>query len=87
MAGFDLFIFFRTALFLFLAVYSLLLLGSSIWRLRVLFAGSDPAKRMLRLYVSYQLLTIRLKPLRGELGQIALWSALLACLWWLHTLI
>ena len=87
MSEFDLFIFFRATLFVFLAVYSVLLLGTSVWRLTALFSGSDPTKRMLRLYVSYQLLTIRLKPLRGELAQIAFWLAALACLWWLHTLI
>ena len=83
----DLFTFFRTMLFVFLAVYSVLLLSTSIWRLRGLFSGSDPTKQMLRLYVSYQLVTIRLKPLRGELTQIAFWLVMLSCLWWLHTLI
>jgi hypothetical protein len=83
----DLFIFFRTMLFVFLTVYALLLLISSLWRLWALFAGSDREKQMLRLYISYQLLTIRLKPLRGELVQIAAWLAVLAGLWWLHTLI
>jgi hypothetical protein len=83
----DLFAFFRTTLFVFLGVYSVLLLCSSLWRLWALFAGSDRTKQMLRFYVSYQLATIRLKPLRGELAQIAFWLSMLACLWWLHTLI
>ena len=83
----DLFILFRTMLFVFLGVYSLLLLASTIWRLVALFAGSDPSKQMLRLYVSHQLLTIRFKPVWGELLQIAFWLAILVGLWRLHTLI
>jgi hypothetical protein len=87
MAGFDLFIFFRTMLVVFLMIYGLLVLGSGIWRLTGLFAGHDPGRQMLRLYVSYQVLTIRLAPLRGELLQIALWLVVLFCVWWLHGLI
>ncbi|MFQ5807907.1 MAG: hypothetical protein ACE5I3_15790 [Phycisphaerae bacterium] len=87
MPKFDLFIFFRTTLLVFLTIYSLLLLSSGIWRLGALFAGSDSTRQMLRLYVSYQLLTIRLKPVRSELSQIVFWLLMLACLWWLHTLI
>jgi hypothetical protein len=83
----DLFAFFRSTLVVFLTIYSLLLLSSGIWRLVGLFRGSDQSKQMLRLYVSYQMLTIRLAPLRGELIQIAFWLALLALLSWLHTLI
>jgi hypothetical protein len=83
----ELFTFFRTMLFVFLAAYSILLLSTSIWRLTALFSGSDPKKQMLRLYVSYQLLTIRLRPIRGELIQIAFWLMVLGSLWWLHTLV
>ena len=83
----ELFTFFRTTLFFFLAVYSILLLSTSIWRLTALFSGGDPRKQVLRLYVSYQLLTIRLRPIRGELIQIAFWLMVLGSLWWLHTLI
>ena len=87
MPEFDLFTFFRTTLFIFLGLYSALLLVSTVWRLRALLSGSDSGKQMLRLYVSYQLLTIRLRPLRGELVQIAFWLTMLGVLWWLHTLI
>lgn len=83
----ELFTFFRTILFVFLAAYSILLLSTSIWQLTALFSGSDPKKQMFRLYVSYQLLTIRLRPLRGELIQIAFWLMVLGSLWWLHTLV
>ncbi|MFQ6048800.1 MAG: hypothetical protein ACE5K7_05500 [Phycisphaerae bacterium] len=87
MSKFDPFIFFRTALFVFLAIYSVLSLGSTVWRLKGLFAGGQATKRMLRLYVSYQLLTIRLRPARSELAQIVFCLMLLSVLWWLHRLI
>ena len=87
MAEFDLFIFFRTTLVIFLTTYAALMLGSVVGRLVSLFGGEDPQKQSLRLYVSYQLLTIRLTPVRGELLQIALWLALLVGIWRLHALI
>jgi len=83
----DLFIFFRTLLFLFLGAYSLLLLASGLWRLRLLLSGPQTPRQLLRLYLSYQLLTIRLRPLRGELLQIGLWTLMLCLVWWLHTLV
>jgi hypothetical protein len=87
MAEFDPFIFFRELLVTFLTIYTLLVLTSTIWRLKRLFAGEQPDKQILRLYVSYQMLTIRLAPLRGELLQIGFWLVILLCVWWLHTLI
>ena len=87
MAEFDLFIFFRTALVIFATVYSVLMFSSGIWRLVDVFGGGDPKKQMLRLYMSYQLLTIRLSPVRGELIQITLWLILLVCIWRAHSLI
>jgi len=87
MADFDLFIFFRTALVIFATTYSVLMLSSGIWRLVHLFGGQDAKMQMLRLYASYQLLTIRLTPVRDELTQIALWLILLVCVWRLHSLI
>ena len=87
MADFDLFIFFRTTLVVFLTTYSLLVLGSTVWRLKRLFAGDDASRQMLRLYVSYQMLTVRLTPLRAELAQIGFWLLALVFVWWLHRLI
>ena len=87
MATFDLFILFRTLLVIFLTIYSALMLSSTLWRLVGLLAGNDPTRQILRLYVSYQLLTIRLAPVRDELIQIALWLVVLISLWWLHFLI
>jgi len=87
MAEFDLFIFFRTMLVTFLTIYALLVLSSTLWRLTRLFSGEQPDKQILRLYMSYQMLTIRLEPVHGELLQIGFWLLILLCLWWLHTLI
>jgi hypothetical protein len=85
MADFDLFILFRSALVIFATIYSVLLTVSGMWRLVRVFAGADPKKQMLRLYLSYQLLTIRLAPVRSELIQIALWLTLLVGIWRLHS--
>lgn len=87
MPDLDLFTFFRSALFFFLGVYSLLLLISTIGRLRTLLSGGDTRKQMLRVYLSYQVLTIHVKPLADELAQIAGWLILLGILWWLHWLV
>ncbi len=87
MAEFDLFIFFRTMLVTFLTIYALLVLSSTLWRLKRLFAGERPDRQMLRLYVSYQMLTIRLGPVRGELLQFGFWLLIVLYVSWLHTLI
>lgn len=87
MVEFDLFIFFRAILVVFLTTYTLLMLGGLVRRLIAILSGTDPQKEMLRIYVSYQLLTLRLTPLRGELLQIALWLLLLVGIWRLHALI
>ena len=87
MADFDPFILFRALLFVFLTIYTVLMLASTGWRIYDLFTGDDPGKQMLRLYVSYHLLTIRLRPVRDELFQIAGWLLLLLGVWWMHTLI
>lgn len=81
---FDLFIFFRMMLFVFLTIYTVLMLLGWVRRLIELFSGDDPRKEMLRLYVSYQLLAIRIAPVRGELIQIVFWLAVLALIWRLH---
>ena len=85
--GFDLFYFFRTVLFFFLGTYAVLLTVASLNRVIGLLAGDGCGKEMLRVYVSYQLLSVRLRPLAGELVQIALLVAALALLWWLHSVI
>ncbi len=87
MLDFDLFILFRMLLVVFLTIYTVLTLISAGWRIYDLFTGDDPSKRMLRLYVSYHLVTIRLAPVRDELCQTTGWLLLLLGLWWLHSLI
>jgi hypothetical protein len=75
---------FRSTLFLFLAIYGVLTLWSAAWRVRRLLAGTDPGKRLLRTYLAYQVVTVRLRPVGGELLQIGFWLALLVIIWWLH---
>jgi hypothetical protein len=87
MPEFDLFVFFRSTLVVFFTIYSVLLLCSSVWRLVAMFRGIDQTRQMLRLYVSYQLLTIQPKPVRGELVQIAFWLLILGGLSWSHALV
>ncbi len=87
MDGFDLFAFYRTTLFLFLGTYTLLLTISSVWQVVRLLAGPERHKEFLRTYVSYQLLTMRIRPVRGELLQIAALVALLGVVGYLHTLV
>ncbi len=87
MHGFDLFAFYRATLFLFLGTYTLLLTVSGVWQLVRLLAGPERHKEFLRTYVAYQLVTMRVRPVRGELLQIAFLVGALGGLWYLHTVI
>jgi|GEM_PF-6813703 len=87
MPEFDLFNFFRMTLCVFLAIYTSLTLSSALRRLYLLFSGDDPQKEMLRVYVSYQLLTIHASRMRGDLLHIVFWLAALVILWRLHALV
>ena len=80
----DPFAVYRTTLFVALAVYTVLTTAGTAWRVTVLLRGNDPQRRLLRAYLSYQLVSFRLRPLAGELLQIAFWCTILLCLWWLH---
>lgn len=81
----DPFATFRTTLFIALAVYTVVTTATTVWRVTVLLRGNDPRKRLLREYLSYQLVSFRLQPLAGELLQMAFWCTILLLLWWLHT--
>jgi hypothetical protein len=75
---------FRTALFVSLATYYGLTTTIAIIRLTQLLRGTDPRKRLLRVYLSYQVASIRIRPLLGELLQIGFWVAILFLIWWWH---
>ncbi|TWT45085.1 hypothetical protein RAS1_15060 [Phycisphaerae bacterium RAS1] len=80
----DLFILFRTVIF---AVVAAQLFSSiTAWSLSLARAlrGEDPHRRLLRVYLSYHLVTVRSAPLVRELWQIALCIAFLITLWALH---
>ncbi len=80
----DPFYVFRTLLGVFLTIYFVLWMTTFVWRLAGVLSGDDPRKKLLRTYLQYQLVSIRLRPLAGELFEIAIWLAMLAGLWWLH---
>ena len=83
----DVFILYRTALFFFLGTYTLLLTTTTVVRLVGVLSGTQRSKELLRLYVAYQLLSVRLRPLAGELFQISLYLAALLAIWRLHKLL
>lgn len=83
----DPFLLFRTGLFFALTVYYVLIMTSGALRVARLLAGHDPRTRLLRTYVMYQVVSVRLTPVRGELLQCGLWTAVLLALWWLHGLV
>jgi hypothetical protein len=87
MTELDPFNVFRTALFLGVGAYTVLTTLGTIWRVVGLLRGRDPRKRLLRSYLSYQLATVSLRPLAGELAEIACWLAALIGIWRLHDLV
>ena len=80
----DAFYLFRNLLFVALTVYTVITMAHTAWQVGRLLHGDDPRRRLLRVYLSYQLLSFRVQPLWGELLQIAFWCTILAWLWWLH---
>ncbi|MBL8879584.1 MAG: hypothetical protein JNG88_10740 [Phycisphaerales bacterium] len=80
----DVFDVYRNALFIALTIYTIVVMAITIWFGAKVLAGRDPRKRLLRLYLSYQLLTIRVRPLAGELARTGFWTLALLGLWWLH---
>lgn len=80
----DLFDVYRNALFIALTVYTVVIMAVTMWFGARILVGQDPRKRLLRIYLSYQLLTIRIRPLAGELVAMAVWTLSLLGLWWLH---
>ncbi len=80
----DLFFTFRTAMFVGVAIYSGISLAGTLWFV-VSFLRSDGAQmRFVRRYVTYQLASVRIAPLSGELCQIALLLGALGSVWWAH---
>jgi hypothetical protein len=65
-------------------VYTLAGVWSLMRQASVFLAGDEQHKRLLRVYLEYQVASVRLRPLVGELVQIGLLVALLATLWFAH---
>jgi len=80
----DPFEFYRTLLFVFLGIYFVVTTAYSVVRIVDLVRGDHPSKRLLRTYLGYQIVSIRLRPLAGELVQIAALVGLLALIAWAH---
>lgn len=80
----DPFVVYRTTLFIALTAYYVLTTTVAAVRVAELLRGTDPRRRLLRVYLSYQLATIRVRPLASELIQILLLSGLLVLIWQLH---
>jgi hypothetical protein len=80
----DPFLIYRTSLFIALAAYYVVTTAGGVWRVVALLRGSDPHRRLLRTYLSYQLVSFRVRPLAGELLQIAFWCTILLVIYWLH---
>jgi hypothetical protein len=83
----DPFAVFRTSLLVGLLAYHVVTMASSLARAAAALRGTDPHKRLLRAYIHYYLVSIRLRPLAGELLELAVWGAILLFIWWLYTLI
>lgn len=80
----DPFLFYRSILFVVLTVYTIAVtVGTAVVVARLL-RGDDPRHKLLRTYLSYTLVTVRLRPALGEIVQIGIWSMVLVWLWWLH---
>lgn len=87
MERFDPFVFYRTALFVGLAIWTtgtMMLSALYWWRW---FQGETREKRLARAYAQQLLVSARVKPLMGELVQIVFWTVLLVLLWYAHTLL
>lgn len=65
-------------------VYTVVSAGMTAVQTAALLRGAEPQRRLLRTYLLYLLVSVRLRPLAGELAQIGLLTAALGGLWWLH---
>lgn len=68
-------------------VYTVVAMGLTAVETAALLRGDEPQRRLLRSYLLYLLVSVRLRPLAGELIQVALLAAALGALWWLHGLV
>jgi len=80
----DPFATYRTTLFIALTAYYVITTTFAVIHVAGLLRGTDPHRRLLRVYLSYQLATIRGRPLASELVQIGLLAILLLVIWQLH---
>lgn len=75
---------FRTLLAVVVSIYATAVTLSAIRGLQRLMAGDDPARQLLRRYVAYQFVTVRVRTFQRELFELSAWLAALGLLWWAH---
>ena len=80
---FDIYFFFSVLFTLFIWTYTILCWIDSARTVQKLLSGTDHGHRLMRLYLSHLLVTVRVRPLAGELLQIGLWVVILGALYWL----
>ncbi len=78
---------FRTLLAAFIAVYTALYLLVSLRTLHGWLAGDDPGRLVLRRYLAYQMLSVRVRRFTRELVELLAWSVAFVCLWCAHACI
>lgn len=87
MAELDAFYLFRTTLFIAVTAFTVVTFVETLIGVLRILRGHEPHWKMLRTYLAYQVLSIRVAPLRRELTLLGAWSAVLLAIWWLHSLL
>ncbi len=80
----DPFLFFCTALTVFVSIYYLLAGAAMLRAASQALRGEDAERRFLRTYLLYQIVSVRIRPFAAELLQIVAWLTILALLWWVQ---
>jgi hypothetical protein len=69
------------------AIYTVLSTGTTVVQLIAFARSRDPRLQLARRYLGYQLASLRIEPLAGELFQIGVLILMLIGLWWTHRLL
>lgn len=83
----DLFELYSAMLFVFVTIYYILVFSFAGLNVGRVLSGTDKHKQLLRTYISYHLVTLRVGPLMSELLQILLWCFILIGIWYFYWLL
>lgn len=83
----DLFEFWRLVLWITCTVYASVMLARTACSWYALLYAPNRQSRLLRRYVQFQLLRVRLRPLRRELAMIGLYASAFGLVLWLHKVV